>query len=163
MDPPLFMATFNPSLLMLVNPNYPRNVPPETCTHSPDRSVVSIAAIFIVGTQHSQGRDDTERDYLEWGMWLNNTLQVYPPPVSELDKELAELVRENGALDGYVKAKDQQRAAQMSISVLSTLDFLQESNNTDVSKLRFQKYRAPIMYNMYILLVLLWPSYIFSG
>ena len=71
-------------------------------------------------------------------MWLNNTLQVYPPSVSELDKELAELVRENGALDGYVKAKDQQRAAQMSISVLSTLDFLQESNNTDVSKLRFQ-------------------------
>ena len=96
-------------------------------------------------------------------MWLNNALQVYPPSVSELDKELAELVRENGALDGYVEAKDQQRAAQLSISVLSTLDFLQESNNTDVSKLRFQKYRASIIYNMYIFLVLLWPSYIFSG
>ena len=96
-------------------------------------------------------------------MWLNNAFQVYPPSISELDKELSELVRENGALDGYVKAKDQQRAAQLSISVLSTLDFLQESNNTDVSKLRSQKYRAPIIYNMYMFLVLLWPSYIFSG
>lgn len=67
---------------------------------------------------------------------------------------LSELVRENGALDAYVEAQDQQRAVQLSLSVLSTLDFLQESNNTDVSKLRFQKYWSPIIYNMYIFLVL---------
>ena len=73
-------------------------------------------------------------------------MQVYPPSISELDEELSELVRENGALDGYVKANDQQRAVQLSISVLSTLDFLQQSNNTEVSQLKFQKYQAPIIY-----------------
>jgi len=62
--------------------------------------------------------------------------QAYPPSIADLDTELQSLVGEHSALENYVDAEDNQRAVQLSISVLSAVNNLQDTNNTKVKKLQ---------------------------